>query len=201
MKYDIKVDLKNRDEEYSFSEVAKQSNGAAWLKSGNTVILATVVIDETEIVKDDFLPLTVQYIEKSYAAGKIPGGFFKRETKPSDFETLTSRIVDRSLRPLFPKGFGYPTQITIMVFSVDKEADLQVLALNAASAALFVSDIDINCSVSAVRAAKVNGDLILNPTLSELNNSTLDLYLSGTKEDLLMIEMRSIGSEVVDSRP
>lgn len=199
MKYDIKVDLKNRDEEYSFSEVAKQSNGAAWLKSGNTVILATVVIDETEIVKDDFLPLTVQYIEKSYAAGKIPGGFFKRETKPSDFETLTSRIVDRSLRPLFPKGFGYPTQITIMVFSVDKEADLQVLALNAASAALFVSDIDINCSVSAVRAAKVNGDLILNPTLSELNNSTLDLYLSGTKEDLLMIEMRSIGSEVVDS--
>jgi polyribonucleotide nucleotidyltransferase len=199
VKYDVKVDLKNRSEEYSFSEVAKQANGAAWIKRGNTVILATVVIDETEIVKDDFLPLTVQYIEKTYAAGKIPGGFFKRETKPSDFETLTSRIVDRSLRPLFPKGFGYPTQITIMVFSVDKDADLQVLALSAASAALFVSDIDINCSVSAVRAAKVNGNLILNPTLSELNNSTLDLYLSGTKEDLLMIEMRSIGSEVVDS--
>ncbi|MDD3060383.1 MAG: polyribonucleotide nucleotidyltransferase, partial [Sulfurimonas sp.] len=110
MKYDVKVELQNRVEEYSFGYVAKQANGAAWLKSGNTVILATVVIDETEIVKDDFLPLTVQYIEKSYAAGKIPGGFFKRETKPSDFETLTSRIVDRSLRPLFPKGFGYPTQ-------------------------------------------------------------------------------------------
>jgi polyribonucleotide nucleotidyltransferase len=199
VKYDIKVDLKNRSEEYSFGEVAKQANGAAWIKSGNTVILATVVIDETEIVKDDFLPLTVQYIEKSYAAGKIPGGFFKRETKPSDFETLTSRIVDRSLRPLFPKGFGYPTQITIMTFSVDKESDLQVLALSAASAALFVSDIDINTSVSAVRAAKVDGEIILNPTLSQLNNSTLDLYLSGTKDDLLMIEMRSVGSEKVDS--
>jgi len=199
MKYDVNIELKNRSEEYSFSEVAKQANGAAWVKSGNTVILATVVIDETEIVKDDFLPLTVQYIEKSYAAGKIPGGFFKRETKPSDFETLTSRIVDRSLRPLFPKGFGHPTQITIMTFSVDKESDLQVLALNAASAALFVSDIDINSCVSCVRAAKVDGELILNPTLSQLNTSTLDLLLSGTKDDLLMIEMRTFGSETIDS--
>ncbi|MDD2790783.1 MAG: polyribonucleotide nucleotidyltransferase [Sulfurimonas sp.] len=198
MKYDVKVELKNRVEEYSFGYVAKQANGAAWLKSGNTVILATVVIDETEIVKDDFLPLTVQYIEKSYAAGKIPGGFFKRETKPSDFETLTSRIVDRSLRPLFPKGFGYPTQITIMVFSADKEADLQILALNAASAALYVSDIDINRSVSAVRAAKIDGALVLNPTLLELKNSTLDLYLSGTNSELLMIEMRSIGGTDID---
>jgi len=194
MKYDISLKLENREESYSFGAVAKQANGAAWLKSGKTVILATVVIDETEIVKDDFLPLTVQYIEKTYAAGKIPGGFFKRETKPSDFETLTSRIVDRSLRPLFPKGFGHPTQITIMVFSADNESDLQVLALNAASAALFTSDIDINISVSAVRAAKVDNELVLNPTLSQLKNATLDLYLSGTKEDLLMIEMRSFGS-------
>lgn len=198
MKYDVKLELKNRVEEYSFGAVAKQANGAAWVKSGDTVILATVVIDETEIVKDDFLPLTVQYIEKSYAAGKIPGGFFKRETKPSDFETLTSRIVDRSLRPLFPKGFGHPTQITILVFSADKESDLQVLALNAASAALYTSDIDINTSVSAIRAAKVEGALVLNPTLSQLKNSTLDLYLSGTKEDLLMIEMRSIGGTHVE---
>ncbi len=198
MKYDVKIELENRVEEYSFGAVAKQANGAAWVKSGDTVILATVVIDETEIVKDDFLPLTVQYIEKSYAAGKIPGGFFKRETKPSDFETLTSRIVDRSLRPLFPKGFGHPTQITILVFSADKESDLQLLALNAASAALYVSDIDINTSVSAVRAAKIGGALVLNPTLSELKSSTLDLFLSGTKEELLMIEMRSIGGEHVE---
>ena len=193
MKYDVNLELQNRSEEYSFGDVAKQANGSAWLKSGKSVILATVVIDETEIVKDDFLPLTVQYIEKTYAAGKIPGGFFKRETKPSDFETLTSRIVDRSLRPLFPKGFGYPTQITIMVFSADSESDLQVLALNAASAALYTSDININTAVSAVRAAKINGEVVLNPSLSQLKESTLDLYLSGTKDDLLMIEMRSFG--------
>ena len=198
MKYDVSLELNNKEESYSFGDVAKQANGSVWLKSGKTVILATVVIDETEIVKDDFLPLTVQYIEKTYAAGKIPGGFFKRETKPSDFETLTSRIVDRSLRPLFPKGFGHPTQITIMVFSADSESDLQVLALNAASAALYTSDIDINTSVSAVRAGKVNGELVLNPTLSQLKDSTLDLYLSGTKDDLLMIEMRTFGGEVVD---
>ena len=198
MTYDVKLELENKTEEYSFGDVAKQANGSAWLKSGKTVILATVVIDETELVKDDFLPLTVQYIEKTYAAGKIPGGFFKRETKPSDFETLTSRIVDRSLRPLFPKGFGHPTQITIMVFSADEQADMQVLALNAASAALFTSDIDINTSVSAVRAAKIDGEIVLNPTLTQLKESTLDLYLSGTKKDLLMIEMRSIGSEKID---
>jgi polyribonucleotide nucleotidyltransferase len=198
MKYDVSLELENREESYSFGDVARQANGAAWLKSGNSVILATVVIDETEIVKDDFLPLTVQYIEKTYAAGKIPGGFFKRETKPSDFETLTSRIVDRSLRPLFPKGFGHPTQITIMVFSADSESDLQVLALNAASAALYTSDIDINTSVSAVRAAKVDGELVLNPTLTQLGNSTLDLYLSGTKDDLLMIEMRTFGGEKIE---
>ena len=198
MKYDVNLELNNKEESYSFGDVAKQANGSAWIKSGKSIILATVVIDETEIVKDDFLPLTVQYIEKTYAAGKIPGGFFKRETKPSDFETLTSRIVDRSLRPLFPKGFGHPTQITIMVFSADSESDLQVLALNAASAALFTSDIDINTAVSAVRAAKVDGELILNPTLSQLSSSTLDLYLSGTKDDLLMIEMRTFGGQKVE---
>ena len=198
MKYDVKIELSNRVEEYSFGYVAKQANGAVWLKSGNSVLLATVVIDETEIVKDNFLPLTVQYIEKSYAAGKIPGGFFKRETKPSDFETLTSRIVDRSLRPLFPEGFGHPTQITIMVFSADKDSDLQALALSAASAALYTSDIDINRCVSAVRTAKIENDLVLNPKLPQLASSTLDLFLSGTKSELLMIEMRSMGSKKFD---
>jgi len=199
MNYQVKLELENRVEEYAFGQVAKQANGSVWLKSGNTVLLATVVVELDQTIEDaDFLPLTVQYIEKSYAAGKIPGGFFKRETKPNDFETLTSRIVDRSLRPLFPKGFAHPTQITIMVFSVDKDADLQLLALQAASAALFVSDVDINKSVTAIRVAKVDGEIIYNPTLSQLKNSTLDLYLSGSKEDLLMIEMRSIGSNEVE---
>jgi len=202
MKYDVELELTNKNEAYAFKQIAKQANGAAWLKSGDTVILATVVIDETDFVDEDFLPLTVQYIEKSYAAGKFPGGFIKRETKPSDFETLTSRIVDRSLRPLFPKGFANPIQITVMVLSADSDTDLQVLALNAASAALYVSDIDIFTSVTAVRAAKVDGEIIFNPTISQLRNSTLDLYLAGSKEDMLMIEMQSIGSdeaEVIDA--
>lgn len=201
MKYNIELQLKNKQESYAFGQVAAQANGAAWLKCGDTVILATVVIDETDFVDEDFLPLTVQYIEKSCAAGKFPGGFIKRETKPSDFETLTSRIVDRSLRPLFPKGFANPVQITIMVLSVDDEADLQVLALNAASAALYVSDIDIFNSVSAVRIGKIDGEIVVNPSLSQLEKSTLDLYLAGSKEDMLMIEMQTLGSdemEIVD---
>lgn len=198
MNYSVELDVTNKIESYAFNQVAAQANGAAWLKSGNTVILATVVIDETDFVDDGFLPLTVQYIEKTYAAGKFPGGFFKRETKPSDFETLTSRIVDRSLRPLFPKGFANPTQITIMVLSVDDDADLQVLALNAASAALYISDIDIATSVTAVRMAKIDGEIVVNPTASALKESTLDLYLSGSKEDILMIEMRAQGSVEVE---
>lgn len=194
MTYNVECELEYTREAYAFNQAARQANGAAWLRSGDTVILATVVIDETEFVSDDFLPLTVQYIEKTYAAGKFPGGFIKRETKPSDFETLTSRIVDRSLRPLFPKGFANPLQITIMVLSVDADADLQVLALNAASAALYVSDIDINTSVTAVRLGKVDGELLFNPTPAQMKESTLDLYLSGSKEDMLMIEMRTFGS-------
>ena len=200
MDYNVTLEIEKNKQEFAFGQVAKQANGAVWLKEGDTILLATVVIEYDNPIEDgDFLPLTVQYIEKSYAAGKIPGGFFKRESKPSDFETLTSRIVDRSLRPLFPKDFAYSTQITVMVFSVDKEADLQRLALDAANAALFVSDADVDRSVSALRIAKVGDALIFNPTLSELRNSTLDLYLSGSKEDLLMIEMRSIGSNELET--
>jgi len=195
MKYDITLALTNKEESYALNQVAAQANGAVWLKAGNTVILATVVVDETDFVDEDFLPLTVQYLEKSYAAGKFPGGFIKRETKPSDFEALTSRIVDRSLRPLFPKGFANPIQISILVLSSDNESDLQVLALNAASAALYVSDIDIFTSVSAVRIGKIDGEIVINPTLSQLKQSTLDLYLAGSRDDMLMIEMQANGSD------
>jgi polyribonucleotide nucleotidyltransferase len=139
MEYDVLIDLNNKHEEYALGTVAKQANGSIWLKSGKTVMLATVVIDENEFAGGEFLPLTVQYVEKAYAAGKFPGGYIKRETKPSDFEALTSRVIDRSLRPLFPKGFTNPIQITIMVLSADEESDLQSLALNAASAALYIS--------------------------------------------------------------
>ncbi|MEA3352579.1 MAG: polyribonucleotide nucleotidyltransferase [Campylobacterota bacterium] len=188
------LDINNKKELFEFDKVAKQSNGSVLLTVGKTVIMATVVSEFDNPVDEDFTPLTVQYIEKTYAAAKFAGGFIKREGKPNDFETLTSRLIDRSLRPLFPKGYVYPTTITVMVLSVDKESDLQVLALNAASAALFVSDLPIKKSVCGARVAKIDGEYIVNPTLTQLNESTLDLYVAGTSSELLMIEMRSISS-------
>ena len=188
------LELNNQKELFEFNKVAKQSNGSVLLTVGKTVLMATVVSEFDSPVEEDFTPLTVQYIEKTYASAKFAGGFIKREGKPSDFETLTSRIIDRSLRPLFPKGYNYPTTITVMVLSVDNEADLQVLALNAASAALYTSNIPVSESVSCARIGKIDGELIVNPTLSQLDESTLDLFVAGTKTDLLMIEMRSIST-------
>ncbi|WP_104721246.1 polyribonucleotide nucleotidyltransferase [Helicobacter mesocricetorum] len=183
----------NSQEKYTLDTFAQSASGSVYYQQGNNVLLATVTIDTDTIVEEDFLPLTVQYIEKAYAAGKFPGGYVKREAKPSDFETLSARIVDRSLRPLFPKDYCYPTQITILVLSVEPDADLQILALNAASVALFVSEIPINIPVSAVRIGRINEKFIVNPNAKELEQSTLDLFVSGANEDLLMIEMRSFG--------
>ena len=191
---EYKVDVNNQEEIYDIGKVAKQAAGAVMLKIKDTVILAAISRDDDQ-VDGNFVPLTVQYIEKTYAAGKFPGGFIKRETKPSDFETLTSRVIDRSLRPLFPDGYAYPTQLTVFVLSCDPEVDLQVAALNAASAALYISDIPVNKSVCAVRIGKIDGELIVNPSNSQLKESSLDLYIAGTKEELLMIEMRAIATE------
>lgn len=189
------IETKTHEEIFWLDEVAKQANGAVLMQVNESVVLATICSDFASSSLGDFLPLTVQYIEKTYAAGKIPSGFFKRESKLSEFETLTSRIIDRTLRPLFPKGFYYPTQITVLVLSSDKQTDLQTLALNAASAALFVSDIPISQPACAVRVGRIGGALRLNPTLEELNQSTLDLFVSGVHENLLMIEMRSIAQD------
>jgi len=188
------LELNNIKEVFEFDKVAKQSNGSVLLTVGNTVLMATVVSEFDNPVSEDFTPLTVQYIEKTYAAAKFAGGFIKREGKPSDFETLTSRVIDRSLRPLFPKGYVYPTTITVMVLSVDLDADLQVLALNAASAALYTSNLPVNKSVCATRIGKVDDKLIVNPTLSDMDNSTLDLFIAGTSSELLMIEMKAIST-------
>lgn len=188
-------ELNGKQEVFEFNKVAKQSNGSVLAKLGNAVVLATVVSEFDNPVEEDFTPLTVQYVEKTYAAAKLPGGFIKREAKPSEFETLTSRVIDRSLRPLFPKGYVYPTTITVIVLSADKDVDLQVLALNAASAALYTSNLPIKKSVAGVRVAKINGEYIVNPKISDMDESTLDLYVAGSKEELLMIEMKSIASE------
>ncbi|WP_041962038.1 polyribonucleotide nucleotidyltransferase [Sulfurospirillum cavolei] len=198
MEYTFKVN--NQEETYDIGKVAKQAAGAALLRIKNTVILATVARDDTQVA-ENFVPLTVQYVEKTYAVGKIPGGYVKRETKPGDFETLTSRIIDRSLRPLFPKGYAYPTQIVVFVLSCDPEVDLQVAALNAASAALYLSDIPVNKAVAGVRIGYIDGQYVVNPANSALKNSRLDLYVAGTKEELLMIEMRAIASMETTTLP
>lgn len=191
------LQLNNQKEIFQFDKVAKQSNGSVLYKVGDAVLLASVVSEFDNPVSEDFTPLTIQYIEKTYAAGKIPGGYIKREGKPSDYETLTSRIIDRSLRPLFPEGYVYPTTITVMLLSVDRELDLQVLALNAASAALFVSDLPIEKSICGVRVGRVDNNIILNPTNSQMENSTLDLYLAGSASELLMIEMQALSDEEI----
>ncbi len=188
-------ELNETQEVFEFEKVAKQSNGAVLAKIGKAVVLATVVSEFDNPVEEDFTPLTVQYVEKTYSAAKLPGGFIKREGKPSDFETLTSRVIDRSLRPLFPKGYVYPTTITVMVLSADEDVDLQVLALNAANAALYSSNLPIKKSVCGVRVGKIEGEYVINPTTKQLELSTLDLFVAGSKEELLMIEMKSISSQ------
>lgn len=187
-------ELNGKQEVFEFGKVAKQANGSVLAKIGNAVVLATVVSEFDNPVSEDFTPLTVQYIEKTYAAAKLPGGFIKREGKPSDFETLTSRVIDRSLRPLFPKGYVYPTTITVMVLSADKNVDLQALALNAANAALYTSNLPIKKSVCGVRVGRIENNYVINPTPEEMEKSTLDLYVAGSKDELLMIEMKTISS-------
>ena len=190
----VKININNLEEKYEFNKIAKQASGAVMYRQGKAVLIAAVAVDEKE-VDEDFLPLTVQYMERSYAAAKIPGGFVKRETKPGDFETLTSRIVDRSLRPLFPNGFHYPVTITVMVVSSDAQVDMQVAALHAANAALYVSDIPVNKSIAAVRVGTVGDDIVINPTLSEQSQSELDLLVVGSGKDVVMIEMRTLATE------
>ncbi|GHQ35818.1 polyribonucleotide nucleotidyltransferase [Helicobacter pylori] len=191
----ITINSSNKTEEFALKQVAKQATSSLMYRLGKTIILASVCV-EREPVSEDFLPLVVQFLEKSYAAGKIPGGFVKREGRAQDFEILTSRLIDRTLRPLFPKDYRYPTQITLMVLSHDIENDLQVSALNAASAALFLSHIAPIKSVSACRIARIDNEFIINPSASLLNQSSLDLFVSGTKESLNMIEMRSLGQKL-----
>ena len=200
MRCHVEVEVNNKKEEFEVGYVAKQASGSVMMKIGGTVMIAAVARDDKP-VDGDFTPLTVQYVEKSYAVGKIPGGYIKRETKPGDFETLTSRVVDRSLRPLFPKGYAYPTQITILVVSSDGETDLQTMALNAASVALYLSDIPVNKLVYGVRVGKIDGEIVVNPTNTNMKDSSLDLYVSGSKDELLMIEMRAIPTIKTDIAP
>lgn len=169
-------------------ELAKQANGAVLVTSGETVVLVTAVAATKPKEGQDFFPLTVDYRERTYSAGKIPGGFFKRETKARDGEILVSRLIDRSIRPLFPEGFRNDVQIAAIVLSYDGITSPDILCMIGASAALTVSDIPFNGPLAAVRVGRVNGEFVLNPTLPDENESDLDLVVAGTANALMMVE-------------
>jgi len=169
-------------------EIARQSTGAVLVNVDDTVVLATVVAKDDVKAGQDFFPLTVDYVEKVYAAGRIPGGFFKREGRPSEKETLTSRLIDRPLRPLFPDGFYNEVQVIIHVLSSNPEVDPDIPAMIGASAAVAISGIPFNGPIGAARVGYINGQYVLNPTRSQLQQSQLDLVVAGTQTAVLMVE-------------
>lgn len=181
---------------------AKQANGSIWIKQGGTVVLVTAVAGSAPESYQDFFPLTVNYTEKMYSVGRIPGGYVKRETKPSDRETLTSRLIDRPLRPLFADGYRNETQVVATVLSADGECLPDILALNAASAALMISDIPFNIAVGAVRVGKLGGKLVVNPPVAKHDELTMNIVVAGTKDAIAMVEAGMEGSseaEVVEA--
>jgi polyribonucleotide nucleotidyltransferase len=173
---------------YETGRLAKQAGGAVLATMGGTVVLAAVTVSNSTKEGLDFFPLTVDYFEKMYAAGKIPGGFYKREGRPSEREILRSRLIDRSIRPLFPKHFRREVQVIVYVLSADGENSPDVLAINAVSAALLISNAPFVEAVAAVRVGKINGELVFNPSSSAIDESVLDLIVSGTTNGILMVE-------------
>jgi polyribonucleotide nucleotidyltransferase len=187
MSESVSLDLGGRTYSIEVGKVAKQASGATWVRYGDTVVLVAAVGSKTPIDKD-FFPLSVEYREKTYAAGRIPGGFFKREGRPTEKEILSSRLIDRPLRPLFPEGFRHEIQIAANVLSSDQQNDSDVLGVTGASAALMVSDIPFPEPVSAVRVGHKDGQFLLNPTFAELNESELDMVVAGTDSSIVMVE-------------
>ncbi len=188
MSVDYKVDIGDNSIQFSSGYLAKQADGAVTVSCGETVVFASVVASKTVQQGQDFFPLMVDYREKTYSAGKIPGGFIKREGRQSDREILTCRLTDRPLRPLFPKDFVNEVQIIIYVLSADRINQPDVLAINAASAAVCISGIPFKGPVGAVRVGRVDGNWLINPTLEVMNRSEIDLIVAGTENAVTMIE-------------
>jgi len=168
--------------------VANQAPGAIWVQYEGTVVLVTAVASEEKTDVCDFLPLYVEYREKAYAAGKIPGGFFKREGRPSEREILSARLIDRPIRPLLPKNFPYETQITTFVLSSDGETEADILGIIGASSALSVSDVPFSGPIGAVRLGRIDGEFVVNPTYSQLNKSDIEIVIAGTENNVIMVE-------------
>jgi len=179
-------------------KVAKQADGAVVVRCGGTMVLSTVVASRSPMEGRDFLPLTVEYREKAYAGGKIPGGFFKREGRPDEKETLTCRLIDRPIRPLFPKGFRNEIQVINLVISADNENDPDVLAMIGTSAALSLSGIPFAGPIGAARVAMVDGKLVANPTYAQQATATLEIVMAGTEEAVLMVEAG--GKEIAEDQ-
>src|SRR5689334_23683408 len=186
--HSVEIDWGGRPLKLETGKIARQADGAVMATYGETVVLATVVAAKSPREGVDFLPLTVDYQEKTYAAGRIPGGYFKREGRPTEKETLVSRLIDRPIRPLFVDGWRNETQVIVTVLSHDMENDPDIVALVAASAALTISGAPFKGPIGAARVGFANDEYVLNPTLDEMLETQLDLVVAGTADAVLMVE-------------
>ncbi|MHB2152774.1 polyribonucleotide nucleotidyltransferase [Calditrichota bacterium GD2] len=182
------IELNGQDLTIETGKLAKQAHGSALVRYGDTMVLVTVVANDEMTEQRDFMPLTVEYREKMFAAGKIPGGFIKREGRPSEKEILSARLIDRPIRPLFPDNFFYETQIIASVLSMDRENEPDVLAGIGASAALVFSDIPFEGPIATVRVCKLDDSYVINPTIDQIENSQLELVVAGSEESIMMVE-------------
>lgn len=194
----VSLSLGDRELSIEIGKVAKQAHGAAFLRYGDTTVLVTACSDAEPREGLSFLPLTCDYRENNYAAGKIPGGFFKREGRPTEKEILTCRLIDRPVRPLFPENFRCETQIIAMVLSAEPEVNPDVIAINGASAALYLSDIPFLNPIGAVRVGRIDGQFVTNPTYPQLETSDLNMIVVGTQEAIVMVE--AMGREVKEDQ-
>jgi len=188
MEQRVQVEFSGRTLTIETGKIAKQASGAVMVRSGDTIVLVTAVATKTAKEGQDFFPLTVNYQEKAYAGGKIPGGFFKREARPSDNETLTCRLIDRPIRPLFPENFLNDTQIMATVLSADKDNDPGILSMIGASAALEVSDVPFFGPIAGVKVGRVDGRFVANPTAEELEKSDIEIVVAASKDAVIMVE-------------
>lgn len=194
----ISLEINNRLLSIEIGKIGKQADGSAFLRYGDTIMFVSATSKKEVKEEKPFLPLIVDYRENTYAAGKIPGGFFKREGRPSEREILLSRMIDRPIRPLFPEGYFYDTQIIALLLSADLENEPDTLGIIGASAALYFSDIPFTTPVAAVKIGFVNNEFIINPTMKQLEESPLNMVVVGTEEGILMIE--AVGSEVEEEK-
>ncbi len=201
MSHQVSVEIGGRELRFETGKMARQAHGAVVVTYGDTTLLATACMD-TRAAEKDFLPLTVDYREYTYSAGKIPGGFFKREGRPTEREILTSRLIDRPLRPLFPEGWSRETQVVAMVLSADSENDPDVIGVTGSSAALFISNIPFTTPIAAVRVGLLDGKLVCNPTVADQKKSLLNIVVAGSEEAIVMVEAGSleVSEDIGDGR-